>query len=78
MYCLHKCNIMFKHLNVVPELIHYIPGYIVLAVLIVHWISCLIYVCHANTHFYGGLVYKEWFFKLIASITLVLTFMNIV
>ncbi|XP_063694736.1 uncharacterized protein LOC134826323 isoform X2 [Bolinopsis microptera] len=53
-------------------------GYLVLAVCIGHWLSCLLYVCYAKTHFYGGLIYNEWFFKLITSITLVLTFMNIV
>lgn len=53
-------------------------GFVVLGVCIGHWITCLIYVCYAKTHFYGGLVWNEWFFKFISSITLVLTFMNII
>eukprot|EP00116_Pleurobrachia_bachei_P012698 sb/3472960/ len=55
-----------------------ISGYVVLGVLSVHWLSCLVYAALARTHFYGGLVWNEWFFKLISSITLVLVFFNIV
>ena len=53
-------------------------GYVVLGVLSVHWLSCLVYAALARTHFYGGLVWNEWFFKLISSITMVLVFFNIV
>ena len=59
------------------SLMNSISGWVVMGVCVGHWISCLIYICVSKTHFYGGLVWSEWFFKIILSIISILTFMNV-
>lgn len=53
-------------------------SYLPVGVALVHWLACLLVLCCTDTHFYGGFLWSESFFKVICSFTLILTFINVV